>query len=170
MQRLELLAGGEREVAQVRADRSGPQRRPVDRDHVVVGAPEQVRGYGVAVLRHLDERVDGSEQLGTPAPEVVGDVGDRRPREGLPAAVPLDPGQPVAQLVAGQPGRGREVRAGEPAHRVRAEEPAARGVLDPLRGDRDAVLVLLDRAEAGRSESGRLDHGRAVTTSAERRQ
>ena len=130
-----------------------PERRPVDGDHVVAVAPQQVGGYGVAVLRHLDERVDGREQLDAAAPEVVGDVGDRRARERLPAAVPLDPGQPVAQLVAGQPRRGREVGAGEPAHRVRAEEPAAGGVLDPLLGDRDAVLVLVDRTEPGRAQA-----------------
>ena len=155
-QRLELLAGGQRVVAEVGADRAGAEHRPVDRDHVVALAAGQVRRGRVAVLRHLDECVGRGEHLGTASPQVVGDVGDRGAGQGRPAAAPLDPVHPVAQLVAGQPGRRREVRAGEPAERVRDEQPAARGVLDPLLGERDAVDVLLDRAQPRSAQAGGL--------------
>ena len=48
-----------------------------------------------------------------------------------------------------------EVGAGEPAQRVRREQPAVGGVLDPVLDQGDALDVLLDRRSSGRPEAGR---------------
>ncbi len=116
--------------------------------------PGRFDGRRVAVLGHLRQRVQLVEEYAAPAPEVVGDVRDRRPRQRRPAAAALGAGQPVAQHAVREPRVGAEVGAGEPAERDGGEQPAVGGVLDPVLDQRDPLVVLLDRGQPRRPQPG----------------
>src|SRR5699024_9459269 len=87
-QGFDVLAGGEREVAEVGPDRAAAEVGPVDGDRAVLVPGDAAGDVGrgrVPVLGDLREGVAHVEPLRAVRPEVVGDVSHRCPREELPA-------------------------------------------------------------------------------------
>ena len=154
-QRLGVLAGVLQEEPEVGPDGTRAQRPPVDRHDVVALASGEVLRRGVAVLRHLRQRVELAQECLATRPQPVGDVGHRRPGERRPPSATLDLAQAVAELTDGEPLVPAELGAGEATQRVCDVQTVQGRVLDPLAGESDA-LVVLDDIGGSREESGGL--------------